>query len=148
MEQFQDLLGWVFGLVSGSVIVLVSIYRWLRSEFVHRDNKIGELDKKVTAQGASMIKEFALIRQESAAQAEEMRAQMAENNQRFTEELAKVHTEIALNRQQDASNQNAVMQEIRVIAKEVNGVVTQMKVWQQNIENFYYKNPTINKPDA
>lgn len=119
MEEAKDLVGWFIGLMLALFTAIFGFFKWLKGEFGTRDTRLSSLQEKVS----SLETEIKL-------------------------EIASLNQKITLNAERDRSNQELILAQIRSIAKKQEEQSEIMKEWQKNIENFYYQNPQLSKPDS
>lgn len=77
----------------------------------------------------------------------ELDIRQAKHEQRVQKEFSEIQKELAINSERDNKNYESIMIVLHNMQSSQEKLMSQMDTWQKNIENFYYLNPTLKKPD-
>ncbi|MEQ8547631.1 MAG: hypothetical protein RIC03_06960 [Cyclobacteriaceae bacterium] len=119
MEQFQGFIGWLVGIIALFLGGLMGAFKWLQTEFNIRDAKISALDSKIS-------------KVESGLKLE----------------MEQIKSQIQLNGQKDEHNHAELMREVKSIFREINGMREKQEEWRKVMENLFYQNPDLKKPQG
>ena len=78
---------------------------------------------------------------------EDLQKDVEKHKKYVEDEFASIHQELALNAERDNNNYENIMSNLLRMQEAQEKLLGKMDEWQKNIENFYYLNPQLKKPD-
>ena len=78
----------------------------------------------------------------------ELEDNQVKNETKVQQQFGEMKTELALNNERDKNNHNQILLMLADMKKDQEKMMNIVETWQKDINNFYYLNPGVKKPDA
>lgn len=78
----------------------------------------------------------------------EIKKDLVDHKSKIAQEIAEMKLEVTLNGERDRHNQEIMIEKLNNICKSQDRQQATMDIWSKNMENFYYMNPDLKKPDS